>query len=191
VQYAYCNGNPVNFTDPWGLQSLIVIPQDIQDKVWDFLGDAGDLAGEAGKKLWASPGTGAGLVLGGAGSALGAGGNALGLIDEQPRIYCAYNAIVFENNPLMLPGAGIALGNTINFGMGANPSDDISPYHGSPLKEAVNLGLHEEAHTYQWEALGPFFPFIYILSGGYWKPSYLEHQADYFAFSQEGGGGSR
>ena len=73
-------------------------------------------------------------------------GQALGLYSSEPTLTVGNNAIRFENNPFGALGA-ITFGNTITFG--GSPKDlgaDDNP-----------LGIHEEQHTYQGEALGPLY----------------------------------
>jgi hypothetical protein len=72
-----------------------------------------------------------------------------------------HNAVQFLDNPLTIPGTAITLGNTISYGKGLAP-DHFGAY-GDPT---VNLGRHEEAHTWQYQLLGPLFMPIYFICGG-------------------------
>jgi RHS repeat-associated protein len=135
--FAYVNNDPVNWVDPWGLESTDKGGWDI---VKDILG-----------KVWAAPMTAIGLVAGavltGVSVILGKGGS----------ISFANNAITF-NTGLNLNGS-ITLGNVI---IHAGPVIDGEPWDSKKTVDRydytnkVNLGKHEEAHTYQYQALGIF-----------------------------------
>lgn len=79
-------------------------------------------------KVWGGVNTAVGLAWGGLGWALGG---------DRPIL--DYNAVVFKNNPLMMSGGAITLGNTISAGNG------------------FKQWGHEGVHTYQSQLLGPFY----------------------------------
>lgn len=108
------------------------------------------------------------------------------------RCEMAYNALVFHGFPLAK--RAFVLGNVI-----------ISPYtdlnraimtyecaarakHGLPLPQVrtVHLGRHEEAHTRQYQVLGPLFLPVYLLTLLLPSPTPFERAADRYAYSGEG-----
>ena len=127
-----------------------------------------DLAG----KVWTAPNTLAGLVLGGVALLAGA------------RMGIAHNAIVFHAVPLV--HRAFVLGNVI-----INPMADLdwrcATYESVARRkrdpacalETVHLGKHEEAHTWQYQVLGPFFLPVYALLLP--SPTPFEHAADIYA----------
>jgi len=132
-------------------------------------GTALDIAGKA----WALPGTVLGVAIGAPLTLLSGG-----------RITFENNAINFITN-LNLGGA-ITFGNTVIYTLGGKGPKDYEYLYGSLSK--IMYGLHEEGHTYQWQLLGPLFPIVYLFSGGWWKPSWLEYAANEYA--KRGGEGS-
>ena len=118
-------------------------------------------------KIWNLPNTALGLVVGGAGYAVGKIGHALGLYSGNPSIQFGHNGIEFLDNPFMLKDAALTLGNAISYNKD-KPPDKFGAY-GDP---SVNYGLHEEAHTYQSQVLGPAFIPTYLLNS-----ERLEHAA--------------
>jgi hypothetical protein len=128
-------------------------------------------------KTWASPYTFIGLIYGLVGYAVGRLAFSLGWYSVQPRFNSGHNAVQFLNNPLTIPYAAITLGNTISYGKGTAP-DHFGAY-GDPT---VNIGRHEEAHTWQYQLLGPFFIPIYFICGGIVGPQRnpLEYAAQNF-----------
>lgn len=126
----------------------------------EVLSTVGDLVG----KVWALPNTIVGLVYGGAGYLVGKAGYLLGLT-ANPTISFRNNAIQFHNNPFTRGGEAITVGNTISYGSGVNPKNNYA--YGDP---SVNIGLHEKAHTYQQQVLGPLFLLEYLRSGGFTGP---------------------
>jgi hypothetical protein len=134
---------------------------------------AGLIADVAGK-LWTSPNTLAGLLLGAA--ALGAGA----------RVATAHNAIVFHSVPYVR--RAFVLGNVI-----INPMPDLdwrcATYESVARRkrdptcalETVHLGRHEEAHTWQYQVLGPFFLPVYALTMLLPSPTPFERAADLYA----------
>lgn len=120
------------------------------------------LASLAGK-LWASPNTLAGLLLGLAGLPFGA------------RTRVCYNAIWFLHYPI---GRGaITLGNVVLATRGWEPETARAIY--GVLQQ---VGRHEEAHTYQYERLGPLFGPVYLFSpGAFTGRSPFERAATLFA----------
>ena|SRR5688572_26340169 len=130
---------------------------------------------DAAGKIWTLPNTVAGLILGLVALAFGA------------RATLGRNAIVFNRIPLVR--RAFTLGNVI-----LNPADNLfgtCPTYASvatytksrdPLCiEYVNLGAHEEAHTRQYQVLGPFFLPIYGLSQLLPAPTPFEKAADVYA----------
>ena len=132
-------------------------------------------------KIWNLPNTVLGLVAGGAGYVVGKVGHALGWYSHNPQIQFGHNGIQFLNNPFMLEEAALALGNAISY------SKEKPPWEfGTYEDPTVNYGLHEEAHTYQSQVLGPAFIPTYLLNsrafeqaaqnygrpgqGGHWWP---------------------
>jgi hypothetical protein len=119
-----------------------------------------DLAG----KLWTLPNTVVGIVIGLAGVLLGA------------RISLGNNAIQFEHFPLGI--GALTLGNAILYGRSTAPGD-IKPLYGS--KQPLSLAAHERAHTYQYQALGPFFIPVYLACGGIQARNPFEQAANAYA----------
>lgn len=108
------------------------------------------------------------------------------------RCEIAHNAIVFHRFPLA--NRAFTLGNVI-----------ISPYpdlnravmtyecaahakRGLPLPHmrTVHLGRHEEAHTLQYQVLGPVFLPVYIATLLLPSPTPFERAADLYAHSGDG-----
>ncbi len=144
--------SPLNFVDPLGLERRLCCYR----LVIFFL----DLAG----KIWASPNTALGLAAGGLSVPFGA------------RPTLGHNAIQFTGVPW--PGKGaLTLGNVILYN-DINPSDFVARYDQTAL---VMIGLHEEAHTYQYQVLGPLFLPVYFLSGGISADNPFENAADNYA----------
>jgi hypothetical protein len=110
-------------------------------------------------KIWASPYTVIGAVY-------GALGHLYGLLRrDNPKILLGNNAIQFTNNPFVNSAAAITFGNTIVYGRNSPPDRN-----GAYGNDAVNVGRHERAHTYQYQALGPAFGLAYLLAGGFCGP---------------------
>ena len=107
-----------------------------------------------------------GVAFGVVGHVAGEIGQALGLYNHEPEIGLGNNAVEFLNNPFMAPGSAVTLGNTICYAGGVNPTD-----YGAYGDPTVEIGRHEEAHTYQSQALGIFFLPVYFLNGGISGPS--------------------
>ena len=125
-------------------------------------------------KLWTFPNTMVGLLAGAVSLSFGA----------RPRL--CHNAIVFYDCRFVRRGA-ITLGNVI---LTTEPSLDlmVTTYAlrcNSPTKSApydlVHLGKHEEAHTYQYQTLGPFFLPVYCIAGIGRQVSAFERAADRYA----------
>lgn len=129
---------------------------------------------DAAGKLWTAPNTLAGLLIGGVALAAGA------------RVAIAHNAIVFNAVPLV--HRAFVLGNVI-----INPMADLdwrcATYESVARRkrdptcalETVHLGKHEEAHTWQYQVLGPFFLPIYALTMLLPSPTPFERAADVYA----------
>jgi len=122
-----------------------------------------DLLDAAGK-VWNLPNTAIGLAWGGIGVLGGA------------EVSIGHNAIQFTNHPL---GVGaVTLGNTISYTQGSGPGD-YGILYGS--KVLLNIGLHEQAHTYQSQVYGPLFLPLWLLGGGPSASNPFEQSANNFA----------
>jgi hypothetical protein len=124
-------------------------------------------------KIWTSPNTLIGVLYGGAGHIIGL------LTDTNPKISLGNNAIQFHNNPLTRPTAAITLGNTISYGKKNDPKD-----FGAYGDITVNIGLHEAAHTYQYQVLGIFYLPTYFILGGVDKKNRFEEAAQEYGSRQ-------
>ncbi len=136
-----------------------------------LLGAAGRFGADLAGKIWTSPNTLIGALVGLAGVPFGA------------RLRFANNAIQFLDFPLGQAGDGLTLGNVQIFPVGSNPSTDSGFFYGSPVP--INLGLHEQGHALQYEVLGPAFLPTYFLSGGVSARNPFELAANRYAL---GGG---
>lgn len=130
------------------------------------LGNALKVTGDIIGKIWTLPNTIVGAVYGGVGHMVGEIGFATGLYDVSPSISFGNNAIQFLDNPFTIPGTAITLGNTISYGRYAYPAK-----MGAYGDYRVPIGLHEKAHTYQYQVLGPFFLPTYFFRGGVSGPA--------------------
>ncbi len=83
------------------------------------------------------------------------------LLGAQPKICLGHNAIQFIDSRGILDRAALTLGNVILYGREAKPWGCGA--YGDPC---ITLGRHEQAHTYQYQLLGPLFIPVYCLSGG-------------------------
>ncbi|WP_141730774.1 hypothetical protein [Oligoflexus tunisiensis] len=126
-------------------------------------------------KAWAAPYTLIGLVYGVLGYGAGRLAHHWGWYSVRPEILLGNNAFQFVNNPLAIPHSAITLGNTISYGKGTAPD-----HFGAYGDNTVNLGLHEQAHTWQYQILGPFFVPVYFLVGGITVRNPLEQAAQSF-----------
>ncbi|MDO9451296.1 MAG: hypothetical protein Q7J29_00390 [Stagnimonas sp.] len=114
-------------------------------------------------KLWASPITLVGLLVGLLAWPLGA------------RPTRGHNAIQFLCFPF---GSGaLTLGNVVLYAR-CEPHECACLY-GS--KDVLQFGLHEQAHTHQYERLGVFFLPLYFCVGGIAARNPLEQAANTFA----------
>ena len=124
---------------------------------------AADLAG----KVWNSPNTAIGLMIGLAGLPFGAS------------IHFGNNAIQFWDYPWGSGGA-LTFGNSQIFNWpitAANGPNNIWwPRYDNIFD--ILLGIHEEEHTYQSQFLGPLFIPIYFLAGGVSASNPFEQDAD-------------
>jgi hypothetical protein len=131
-------------------------------------------------KIWTLPNTLAGLLLGAAGLPFGS------------RAGIAHNAVVFHRFPLVR--RAFVLGNVI-----INPEAHLDWHaatyesaarrrNGDPhcALETVNAGKHEEAHTWQYQVLGPFFLLVYGFTMLLPSPTPFEHAADVYAKTGRG-----
>jgi hypothetical protein len=114
-------------------------------------------------KLWTSPNSIIGILLGAVGVLFGA------------RVRRGYNAIWFINYPI---GRGaLTLGNVVLATRGWEPEAALTVYG-----VFQQVGPHEEAHTRQYEVLGPFFGLAYLLlPGAFTARSPFERAATLYA----------
>ena len=130
-------------------------------------------------KIWTAPNTLAGLLLG------------LPTLLAGCRPAIAHNAIVFHSFPI--GRRAFVLGNVI-----INPYPDLerccATYESIARRkrdiacavELVNIGKHEEAHTLQYQVLGPLFLPVYALTMLLPSPTPFERAADTYAKSGRG-----
>lgn len=135
--------------------------------VGGFLRTAGRVGVDVIGKLWALPNTIIGGVIG------------LGGVPFGARIEFGNNAIQFLDFPLGEAGEGLTLGNVQIFPRGSDPATSFGFYYGSPVP--INLGLHEQAHTFQYQVFGPTFLPAYFLSGGISASNPFELAANRYA----------
>ncbi len=154
------------FSDLWrGLTSVATISADFLgfDGSFGYQGDGGggggggfsfgnffDAVGDAAGHIWALPNT---LI----GGAVGFVGFAFDYLDGSGNasITIVNGAIQFENNPFVLPGTALTLG-------------DVQIYSGSSgdvLSNGTTFGLHESQHSSQQHIWGVFFIPAYIGAG--------------------------
>lgn len=113
-----------------------------------------DLADVAGK-VWASPNTALGAVLGAAGYAAGQLNRLRPGEQGAPRVQVGHNAVEFINNPVSPVGA-LTLGNTTIYG--TDPYDPKDEHWGNyPQEYGHTIQEHEKQHTRQSQQLGPFY----------------------------------
>lgn len=131
-------------------------------------------------KIWTLPNTIAGLLIGLAALALGA------------RAELSNNAVVF--NRVKFLRRAFTLGNVI-FNPRATFAGHCPTYHSvahfrrcgdASVLEYVELARHEEAHTYQYQLLGPLFLPAYALTQILPSPTPFERAADIYAKSGKG-----
>jgi hypothetical protein len=128
-------------------------------------------------KLWAAPVTLVGIVYGLLSSCFGGASISL-----------QHNAICFEGLKTVRPYSAITLGNCILCSTSLTLKiPTYSEKDGLVLGYiTVNIGDHEEAHTYQYQKYGIFFPLIWLLKGGPTAKDSLEQDADQYALKLEG-----
>ena len=85
---------------------------------------------------------------------------ALGWYSGNPSIQFGHNGIEFLDNPFIAEGGALTLGNAISYSEGIKPGNT-----GAYYDKSVPYGLHEEAHTYQSQVLGPLFIPTYLSNG--------------------------
>jgi hypothetical protein len=152
--------------------TLGVMEGDNQQNRAELRAVVADVAG----KIWAAPNTVLGLVVGGVAYGVAWAGHGIGL-NGAPSISIGNNAIQFENIPF---GDGaLTLGNTITYGGGTKPTDDRNDLYGDP--RMLNLGLHEQGHTRQYQEFGPFFLPAYLVGGGITRTNPFETGANNYA----------
>lgn len=119
--------------------------------------------------IWASPMTLIGLMLGCGSLALGA------------RVSLSDSAIVFSGFRFVSQGA-LTLGQVILY-TGKSLDAPAKTYHCAEFggDDCVRLGTHEQAHVYQYMALGIFFLPLYFLHGGISHKNRFEQAADRYA----------
>jgi hypothetical protein len=130
-------------------------------------------------KIWTAPNTLAGLLLG------------IPTLLAGARASLAHNAIVFHSFPI--GRRAFVLGNVI-----INPYPDLdrccATYESIARRkrdsacavDLVHIGKHEEAHTLQYQVLGPFFLPVYALTMLLPSPTPFERAADIYAKSGRG-----
>jgi RHS repeat-associated protein len=131
------------------------------------LGGVLGAAADAFGKAWALPVTAIGLLIGLGGMLAGAD------------VGIGNNAIQFTQFPLGEAGEGLTLGNVQIFPGSVIPSQEFGHYYGSLVP--INLGLHEEGHTFQFQAFGILFFPLYLMSGGISEGNRFEQAANAYA----------
>ena len=122
--------------------------------------------------IWTAPNTAIGLIAGGADYLAGLA------TGTHPEIHIANNAFQFVNLPWGSGESALTLGN-VQLYHDSNPGSFGPRYDdGSGL---VQYGPHEQAHTYQYQVLGPFFLPTYFFSGGISANNPFEVSADNYA----------
>jgi hypothetical protein len=101
-----------------------------------------------------------------------------------PQIPFGNDALQISN--LQIGQGGLTLGNVqlySGYDMYGNPIGPGSILWNSPYTNLSDftIGAHEESHTLQAYILGPFFLPVWAATGGVWRPSPLETQADIHA----------
>ena len=119
-------------------------------------------------KIWTSPNTLLGILVGVLGMLAGA------------RARRGENAVLFLSHPLMslFPARAVTLGNCVLYRKDANPELEVARYDGKGLQR---IGDHERAHTEQYERWGPLFLPVYLLLALMPGVHPLEAQADRWA----------
>ena len=169
-----CAAAPVlrSRSPPDNLTSKLVRRRELFQKALFFLDAVG--------KVWALPYTCAGLVLG------------VPFLLAGARWQVAHNAIVFHRFPLAK--RAFVMGNVI-FSPYADLNRMVMTYEcavrarrGLPLPQVrtVHLGRHEEAHTWQYQLLGPLFLPLYLLTLFLPSPTPFERAADLYAHTGKG-----
>lgn len=127
-------------------------------------------------KLWALPYTVVGLVYGLCTHVVSR------MLGGDASIRLGNNAVQFINCLGVLKGRAITVGNVILYGCDAEPWR-----YGAYGDARVNLGRHEQAHTYQYQVLGPLFVLAYFWVGGFCGPAGnpFERAAQRFGARQE------
>jgi RHS repeat-associated protein len=175
--YLY-GASPVNGVDPLGTnmtdnQSIAGNPAFASPSFQSGTGfNPGDVLG----KIWTLPNTAIGILA-------GSGAYLSGLLEgTNPSICLNNNAIQFVNSPF--GGGAITLGNTQIYSTSLPPTEPITAHY---LGTGVTVvGTHEEAHTYQYQLLGPFFLPTWAALGGASPSNPLETSADLYAEGQGG-----
>jgi len=136
--FAYVNNDPVNWVDPWGLCA--------SDGKSNEKPSTGQILLDLVGKIWAAPMTAIGIIAGtvltGVSIITGNGGS----------VEFANNAISFKTFSKLEKREAITFGNVIIYA-GANEKSSFDCYDGNGT---VNIGRHEEMHTYQYQQLGVF-----------------------------------
>ena len=183
--YAMANLNPLAFVDPYGLEAMTSGARAGEklrgalNRSVEFTQNALKSIGHAAwegiawtaPRVWNLPNTTLGLAWGGLGYVAGALPGV-----QMPKASFGHNAVQFEGHPLMPDNTGITLGNAISYA--GNAGDWVPTYDGA---SRVQIGYHEEWHTYQSQMLGPFFLPTYFLLGGISANNPYEQDADNYA----------
>ncbi len=104
-------------------------------------------------KLWASPCTLLGLLWGGLGYLLSK------LHGGRPQLCFGNNAVQFIGNAGVFARSALVMGNVIIYGRNAYPGQC-----GVYGDACVQLGRHEQAHTFQYQVLGVLFIPVYLIA---------------------------
>lgn len=116
-------------------------------------------------KLWTLPNTVIGLIAG------------LPMLWFGARISLGDNAVRFENIPL---GHGaLTLGNVVLYSRHCAPTDEATGMYGD--SRCLRVGRHEQAHTLQYQLLGPLFLPAYLCCGGISARNPFERAANDYA----------
>jgi len=125
-------------------------------------------------KLWGSTNTTLGLAAAGPSYLAGR------LMGTNPRFQLGNNAIQLLNSPLNVHNRAYTLGNVQVYGVNDGPDRHGKSYTGSD----VNIGRHEEGHTYQSQILGPAYLPVEMWTSFMGNKNPLEVGADKYALGR-------
>lgn len=116
-------------------------------------------------KLWTAPNSLLGLIAG------------LSMVPFGARVSVGDNALRFENIPL---GRGaLTLGNIVLYSHHCAPDTETTGMYGD--SRCLRIGKHEQAHTLQYQLLGPLFLPVYLCCGGISARNPFERAANDYA----------